>query len=71
MRYMLLGVYLLLAAVFWLLLCVAEVAPSFVAWLSFLLAIISLLVFLEGHCQTEKDDQNKEEDTTDKGENTK
>ena len=70
MRAMLLGIYLLLAAIFCLLLCVAEVLPGAAAWLSFLLALVSLLVFLEGRYQTQKQDP-KEEDTTDKGENRK
>ena len=53
MKQMLLGIYLAVLAVFVLLLTVYEVLPVYVAWASFLLALLSVLCFLNGY--TEKD----------------
>ena len=53
MKQMLLGIYLAVLAVFVLLLSFFEVLPVYVAWASFLLALLSVLCFLNGY--TEKD----------------
>ena len=53
MKQMLLGIYLAVLAVFVLLLAFFEVLPVHVAWVSFLLALLSVLCFLNGY--TEKD----------------
>ena len=53
MKQMMLGIYLAVLAVFVLLLAFFEVLPVHVAWVSFLLALLSVLCFLNGY--TEKD----------------
>ena len=51
MKQMMLGIYLAVLAVFVLLLAFFEVLPVHVAWVSFLLALLSVLCFLNGYTE--------------------
>ena len=62
MKQMLLGIYLAVLAVFVLLLAFFEVLPVYVAWASFLLALLSVLCFLNGY--TEKDKSSEDNTAT-------
>ena len=64
MKQMLLGIYLAVLAVFVLLLAFFEVLPVHVAWVSFLLALLSILCFLNGY--TGKDNSPEDKTTENK-----
>lgn len=59
MKQMLLGIYLAVLAVFVLLLAFFEVLPVYVAWASFLLALLSILCFLNGYTEKDKTTENQ------------
>ena len=59
MKQMLLGIYLAVLAVFVLLLAFFEVLPVYVAWASFLLALLSVLCFLNGYTEKDKTTENQ------------
>ena len=59
MKQMLLGIYLAVLAVFVLLLAFFEVLPVYVAWTSFLLALLSILCFLNGYTEKDKTTENQ------------
>ena len=59
MKQMLLGIYLAVLAVFVLLLAFFEVLPVHVAWISFLLALLSVLCFLNGYTEKDKTTENQ------------
>ena len=61
MKQMLLGIYLAVLAVFVLLLAFFEVLPVYVAWVSFLLALLSVLCFLNGYTEKDKSPEDKTE----------
>ena len=64
MKQMLLGIYLAVLAVFVLLLTVYEVLPVYAAWASILLALLSVLCFLNGY--TGKDNSAEDKTTENK-----
>ena len=59
MKQMMLGIYLAVLAVFVLLLAFFEVLPVYVAWASFLLALLSVLCFLNGYTEKDKTTENQ------------
>ena len=60
MKQMLLGIYLAVLAVFVLLLAFFEVLPVYVAWASFLLALLSVLCFLNGYTEKDNTTENQQ-----------
>ena len=60
MKQMLLGIYLAVLAVFVLLLAFFEVLPVYVAWASFLLALLSVLCFLNGYTEKYNTTENQQ-----------
>ena len=57
---MLLGIFLAVLAVFVLLLAFFEVLPVYVAWASFLLALLSVLCFLNGYTEKDNTTENQQ-----------
>ena len=60
MKQMMLGIYLAVLAVFVLLLAFFEVLPVYVAWASFLLALLSVLCFLNGYTEKDNTTENQQ-----------